>query len=82
MLVMVTKPYDFQGIGTSIARKPYIFVIFQGGGGGGVRPPLSPPLDLLMIKPVNRAISKVCTQLTATVPILMYFGQWGSNKVS
>ena len=30
----------FQGIGTSIARKPYIFVIFQGGSG----PPVPPPL--------------------------------------
>ena len=25
----------FQGIRTSIAKKPYIFVIFRGGGGGG-----------------------------------------------
>ena len=25
----------FWGIQTSIAKKPYIFVIFQGGGGGG-----------------------------------------------
>ena len=25
----------FQGIQTSIAKKPNIFVIFQGGGGGG-----------------------------------------------
>ena len=30
----------FQGFRTSIAMKPYIFVIFQGGGGSG---PLSPP---------------------------------------
>ena len=41
----------FQGIRTSIAKKPYIFVIFQGGGGGGggggeggSGPPV-PPLD-------------------------------------
>ena len=33
----------FQGIRTNIARKPYIYVIFQGGG-GGVRTPV-PPLD-------------------------------------
>ena len=26
----------FQGIQTRIAEKPYIFVIFRGGGGGGV----------------------------------------------
>ena len=31
----------FQGIGTSIDMKPYIFVIFQGGGGVG--PPVPPP---------------------------------------
>ena len=31
-----------QGIQTSIAKKPYIFVIFQGGGGGGPDP-LPPP---------------------------------------
>ena len=31
----------FQGIGTSIAKKPYIIVIFQGGWGSD---PLSPPL--------------------------------------
>ena len=30
----------FQGIRTSIAKKPYIFVIFKGGP-----EPLSPPLD-------------------------------------
>ena len=30
---------DFQGILTSIAHKPYIFVIFQGGG---VRLPVPP----------------------------------------
>ena len=35
----------FQGVPTSIAKKPYIFVKFQGVGGGvGVRPPC-PPLD-------------------------------------
>ena len=33
----------FQGIGTRIDMKPYIFVIFQGGGGVG--PPAPPPLD-------------------------------------
>ena len=31
---------DFQGIQTSIAKKPYIFVIFQGD-----QDPLSAPLD-------------------------------------
>ena len=35
--------YDFKGIRTSIAKKTYIFVIFQGGGGGS--DPLFPPLD-------------------------------------
>ena len=39
----------FQGVRTSIARKPYIFVIFQGGGGSG--PPVPHPtlLDPHMI---------------------------------
>ena len=31
----------FKGIQTSIAKKPYIFAIFQ----GGVQPPVPPPLD-------------------------------------
>ena len=35
----------FQGIRTSIAKKPYIFVIFQGGGGG------PDPLSPLWIRP-------------------------------
>ena len=33
----------FQGIQTSIAKKPFIFVIFRGGGGG---PPLDPRMAL------------------------------------
>ena len=32
----------FQGIGTSFAKKHYIFVIFQWGGGGGSGPPVLP----------------------------------------
>ena len=39
----------FQGIWTCIARKPYIFVIFQGGG-GGLDPHLRPDLDLKVMK--------------------------------
>ena len=35
----------FQGIRNSTAKKPYVFVIFSGGGGLG--PPV-PPLDLCM----------------------------------
>ena len=38
----------FQGIQSSIAKKPFIFVIFQGGGGGGGLDPLSPRLSLRM----------------------------------
>ena len=35
----------FQGIGTSIAKKPYIFVIFQGVGPYTLAPPtLDPPM--------------------------------------
>ena len=32
----------FQGMWTSIVKKPFIFVIFQGGGGSG---PPAPPID-------------------------------------
>ena len=40
----------FQGIRTSIAKKPYIFVIFQGGGGqDGLSHPLDPPMKLVII---------------------------------
>ena len=38
----------FQGIRTSIAKKTYNFVIFQGGGDA-----LSPPLDPPMVIVVN-----------------------------
>ena len=31
---------DFQEFQTSIAKNPYIFVIFQGGGGGRLDPPM------------------------------------------
>ena len=30
---------NFPGIQTGIAKKPYILVIFEGGGGGGFGPP-------------------------------------------
>ena len=40
----------FQGIPTSIAKEPYIFFNFPGGGGEvGVRDSLSHPLDLHML---------------------------------
>ena len=38
---------DFSGDRTSISKKPYIFVIFHGKGGGGPDH-LSPPLDPAM----------------------------------
>ena len=47
-----------QGSRTSIARKPYIFVIFQGWGGGGPDP-LSPSLD----PPMFRVYFNVIAQL-------------------
>ena len=46
----------FQGIQTSIAKKPYIFVIFQGGG-GGLTP--VPPLDSNMFTQIERVFSTV-----------------------
>ena len=44
------KPCYFTGIRASIAKEPYIFVFFQGGGGFG--PPV-PPLDPHMLKPMS-----------------------------
>ena len=35
---------SFSGIRTSIAKKPYDFVIFQGGGSRPIVPPLDPPM--------------------------------------
>ena len=38
----------FQGIRTSIAKIPYIFVIFQGGGGSESSvPPLDPHMNII-----------------------------------
>ena len=45
----------FQGVRTSIAKKPYIFVIFQGG-----QDPLSPHLDLHMLG-IRCGIHYVCS---------------------
>ena len=42
----------FQGIRTSIAKKPYIFVIFEGGG----PEPLSPTLDPRMMNETNKRL--------------------------
>ena len=42
MLAWYIVAVIFQGIRTCIARKPYIFVIFQGGGGAAPPPPLDP----------------------------------------
>ena len=52
------------GSGTRIAKKPYIFVLFQrgGGGGGGVSGPPFPPLDGQMdqILLPDERVSLVC----------------------
>ena len=42
--MLACKLCVFQGIRTSLAKKPYIYVIFQVGGGGPN--PCPPPLDL------------------------------------
>ena len=43
-----------QGIQTSIAKKSYIFVIFQGGGSGPPFPPLDPHMYIVFF---NRRIN-------------------------
>ena len=51
----------FQGIWTSIAKKPFIFVIFQRGS----RPPV-PPLDP----------HKMILPFVSLKPLNDYFGKW------
>ena len=46
---------DFQGIRTSIAKKPYIFVIFQGGW---LSEPPCPPLDPRMLEQQKKSFPK------------------------
>ena len=51
--------FFFQGIQTSFTGKPYIFVIFRGGGGGGgggggVSGPPIPPLNPHMVSMCER----------------------------
>ena len=52
----------FKGIQTSIAKKPYIFVIFQGGRG---LDPLSPPLDLRMLCEIGEVVQKLVCENTS-----------------
>ena len=40
----------FQGIRTRVAKQPYIFVSFQGGGGSPVHPFLDPPMNRIVQK--------------------------------
>ena len=52
---------DFQGILTSIAKKPYIFVFLKGGGGGGGEggpDPLSP----IWIRPWQCSFFSMCNR--------------------
>ena len=51
MMAQLCSFVIFQGIRTSIAKKPYIFCDFSGGGGGSG--PLSPSLDPLMAYIMN-----------------------------
>ena len=53
----------FQGIWTSIAKKPYIFVIFHGGG---VRTPWPPPphLDPPIIEKLDSNVIRTTLKLT------------------
>ena len=57
----------FQGIWTSIAKKPYIFVMFQGG-----LDPLFPPQDLCILieKNINRQ------QEDVKLPIMKWASAW------
>ena len=48
----------FQGVRTSIAKKPYIFCDFSGGGSG---PPPLPPLDQRKTRPVHLVIIPLYT---------------------
>ena len=50
-----------QGIQTNIAKRPYIFVIFQGGGSGPPIPPLDSHMNLSVIKGSDRLIMLLIT---------------------
>ena len=57
----------FQGIRTSIAKKPFIFVIFQGGGSGPPVPPLEPHMvNMKTIEPQHEKTNNlaVCHEKT------------------
>ena len=67
----------FKGIRTSIAKKPYIFVIFQGGGGGS-RPPVRPsgPVHAL---PIDAATSIFAGSKSQTFYLVSEVEQAGLN---
>ena len=74
---------NFHGIRTSIAKEPYRFVIFQGGG--GVRTPCSTPstLDPRMIVVLYGVISSRSLAVTNTEPggfMALWFYVWEHLK--
>ena len=61
----------FQGIQTCIARKPYILVIFQGGGGGP--DPLSPALYPQMMWNINEKHMQTNSPCVCFLPQVVYW---------
>ena len=68
----------FQGIRTSIAKKPYIFVIFQGGVGG--LDPLCTPLDLRMLDALILKFHFIVLASYTNVVLMVKVASEGSSK--
>ena len=66
---------DFQGIRTSIAKKPYVLLFFGGGGGGGPEPTF-PLLDPLMSKYNFLDTTSLCFSLRRKGPAISCTGPY------
>ena len=70
----------FQGIQTIDAKKPYRFVIFQGGGGG-----FSPPIPSLAPRMKSKTISSIFGRimyqnLNCEITDIKHFLEWVANQ--
>ena len=64
---------DFKGIRTSIAKEPYIFVIYQVGGPDPLSPPLDPPMMLQLVIRVYVSVDESSSSVFQFVYISVVF---------